>query len=922
MLHIAQKIRALLPLVAAFVAMLIASPAFAQTTGGLNVHVVDDDMGLDVPGAMLVLSGENQIGGAQTLTADAEGHAQFTALYPGAYRLEVTKAGFVGVTVDNIRINVGTPRQLEVEISAGEGEVIEVVATEKAVDTSDTSRKTILTKDFLNKVPAGRSYQSALQTVGGVSGGSNPNMAGGASNENTYMLDGANITDPVTGTFSANFNFDAIQQIEVLLGGYMPEYGVSAGGVVNIVTDSGSNNLKFLANVYYINGNFRPYKDARLGSDGVQLIPSGFGTDYQQLSVGSYVSGPLIRDKAWFVISYQSAQSWNRLAGTPQTQLFNGNYVLAKLTVQPTNEHRISVNFQTNPTTIDNFVQGTPYVKAEAQGRQAQGGFINQMRWQWFLSPDVNVDTQLLLQKIYIEQNAVACTHEDLDWHRCRPGELEGNIDWETPGRVGLSGAYDSVNWGSWYFDDRFRYSASSKLSILSLKDPLNGTHDLKLGVDATQLVWDQSSGMAGNVLYVDLNEVSFNPQTLKNYYWIEYSGPVTFRTTASDFSLFAQDSWKPVSNLTLNYGSRFDSFVYRDDVGNPVLSGSLFGPRLFGAWDPFKDQKTKIATGYGRFNDTGRLGTASFTSRGTQGNKLYFGSFGETDAGQGFLNSSELFLQGTPATNLNTRADNIRTPRVDEVLLTLEREVIKDFALLSTMSGKFTRSGLEPDELNLIYDDDGSTIIGSRYANVLNPYLRLRSPALAKRDYYQWDLGFRKVQARRWYMDGKYVLIRSVGSSPNALSGSFAIDPQTRYNYGLMTTSSSQIKANGFWEIPTDPWKQTLGFAFRWEQGFPYQRLYWAESQLGAGGGAYGMRIEPRGTYLRFGSYWDLALRFQQDIDLRKGKLIIDLQVMNVTNNRAPQSLFLFQLNANGRYVIGGRQSPLEFQTGLRYEF
>ena len=53
-----------------------------------------------------------------------------------------------------------------------------------------------------------------------------------------YMLDGANITDPVTGTFSANFNYDAIEQIEVILGGYMPEYGQSLGGIVNIVTQS------------------------------------------------------------------------------------------------------------------------------------------------------------------------------------------------------------------------------------------------------------------------------------------------------------------------------------------------------------------------------------------------------------------------------------------------------------------------------------------------------------------------------------------------------------------------------------------------------------------------------------------------------------------------------------------------------------
>jgi len=926
MLQIPLKFRALLPMIAAFVALLVASPALAQTTGSLRVLTVDQEE-LSVPGALLTLEGEGgTLGGAVSLETGPDGEAVFTALIPGKYRVEVTKAGFSGVTIEGIQVNINKVTYQQVVLKAGAGEEIVVEARQAAVDVSDTSRSTVLTKDFLNRVPAGRSYQNAVQMTAGVSGGGNPNMAGGASNENTFMLDGANITDPVTGTFSANFNFDAIQQIEVLLGGYMPEYGTSVGGIINVVTDSGTNNLEFLANIYYINGDLRPFRDARLSSDGVQLLPPGFDSTLQLMQVGSRISGPVVRDKAWFVISYQADLSWARSPGTPQSRSYNGNYLLSKVTVQPTSEHRLSILFQTDPTTIDNGVQGSPYVRAEAQVRQAQGGFILQPRWQWFLSPDVNVDTQLLFQKSYIEQNAVPCTHNDnLDWHPCEPGENEGTIDWETPGRVGFSGAYDSVNWGAWYFDDRFTYRASSKLSILSVKDPLNGTHDLKFGVGASQLVWDYASGTAGNVLYFDINEVPFNPQTLKNIQWVEYSGPTVFRTTASEFSFFLQDSWKPVSNLTLNYGTRFDTFVYRDDVGNPTISGSLWGPRLFGAWDPFKDQKTKIATGYGRFNDTGRLGAASFTAQAPNGAKVYFGEFldyaDSAYPGIGYLNSADLLLNSSPAQNLNSAYDGLRTPSVDELILTLEREVIKDLALTSSMSGKFTRNGLEFDDVNLIYDSDGSAVIGSRYADELNPYFRLRSPTLAKRDYFQWDMGFRKVQARRWQASGTYTYIRSVGSSPNALSGSFAIDPQTQYNYGLMTSSASQIKASGFWDLPTDPWTQSIGFFFQWEQGLPYQRFYYGESMYGGQGG-YSLYIEPRGQYLRFGSFWELSLRFRQSFDVRKGRIVADIEAQNVTNNRAPSSIFTQQLHQNGRFVSGGRQTPLRFQFGLRYEF
>jgi len=76
---------------------------------------------------------------------------------------------------------------------------MEIVAGRTEVDVSDTSRSTVLTKDFLERVPTGRSYQNSVQMTAGVSGGANPNMAGGASNENTYMLDGQNIHDEVEG---------------------------------------------------------------------------------------------------------------------------------------------------------------------------------------------------------------------------------------------------------------------------------------------------------------------------------------------------------------------------------------------------------------------------------------------------------------------------------------------------------------------------------------------------------------------------------------------------------------------------------------------------------------------------------------------------------------------------------------------------
>jgi hypothetical protein len=920
MLGISTQGRAVLAVLAVLIGLVAAGPAWAQTTGALRVGTVDDT-GLPIPGVTLLLTGESLIGGTQERTSDAEGAALFVQLPAGRYRLSAQKAGFTGVTIENLQVSIGREVRQQVVLEPGAAEEIIVEAKEKAVDVSSTSRSTILTKEFLQKVPAGRTYQEAVNMAAGVTGaqGGNPNMGGSASDENTYMLDGANITDPVTGTFSLNFNFDAIQQIEVILGGYMPEHGTSVGGIINIVTESGTNNLQFDSSIYYNNGNFAPHRDARLTTDNVPLAPTGFDSEFQGMSVNSKISGPLIRDKAWFVVSYSNDRTWIANVGIPQARTYDGHYILGKLTYQPSTEHRLSMFIQSNPTVIDNDDQFDPLTRPEAQSRQAQGGYVASGKWQWFLSPDVNLDTTLTVQKIFIEVNGVPCTHDlDSDFHPCNPLEEEGYVDWQTPGRLGAFGAYNSVNFIQFYFDDRLRYEANSDLSLVAIEDPLGGTHDLKFGIEGSQLVWDQISGFTGNQQFVDRNIAPFDPTTFTNYYWFETSGPIKFRTTSAAYAAFAQDSWKPVSNLTLNYGLRFDSFVARNDLGEPVISGALVGPRLFGAWDPWGDQRTKIATGYGRFNDTSRLAVAAFTSANSFGSKLFLGEYFDDSTGGGFLNSqNDMFLTNI-GENLNESWENTRTPSVDEVLLTLEREVVEDVALFSTMSGKFTRHMYEYDDRNLVWDSDGSAIIGSRFGGTLQFYPRLRTPTLAKRDYFQWDIGVRKVLSRRWQAGATYTYAQSYGSSNSALSGSFRIDPQTQYNYGpLLTDLRHQFKAAGFWDLPTDPWTATIGFFFEYFEGYPDDRLYYSESF-----DSYTVRVRPRGTYLRFNGWWDLRLQYQQDFDVKKGALSTIIIADNIFNNQAPMFPYGSEIDSQNRLLTAVRQSPLRLTVGVSYEF
>ncbi len=916
MFLITANARALLRFLAAIACLLVAVPAMAQqTTGSIRVLVSDVD-DLPIPGAQLDLTGDR---GTETQMTNDLGQFVFTALLPGTYEVDVTKSGFNGVKLTNVIVNVGRETTLPVQLVTGSGVEDVVVIGQQTIDTTSTSRAQVLTKDFLQKVPTGRSYQAAVQMANGVQGGANPNMAGSASNENTYMLDGATITDPVTGTFSVNFNFDAIQQIEVILGGYMPEYGTAIGGVVNLVTESGTNNLEFNVTAFYTNGEWSPRIDDRYTADGFLLAPTTFDRKLQALQISSLVSGPVVKDKAWFIISYQGVRNLSSVSGVSTPRDFDGHYVLAKLTVQPSTEHRFTGFLQMNPTNIDNLDQSI-FTRAEAQQRQAQGGFVTQTRWQWFLSPEANLDTQIVIQKTFIEVGAVPCTHDrDLGYHPCKPDEEENSSDWETPGRVGLFGAYSSVNYGSYYFDDRYRYQASTKLSLLSIEDPLGGTHDVKFGIEGVQLVWDQLQGYSGNTLYIDINQTFFDPLSLTNYYWLEITGPITYRTTGSQFNAFAQDSWKPVSNLTINYGSRVDNFVMRNDIGEPVVTGTVFGPRLFAAWDPFKDQKTKVAAGWGRFNDTGTLDIASFTAAGNYGSKLWLGEY--LVGADGYSNGFASMYDFGPRENLNTSLEDLRSPRVDEVLLTLEREVVDDVAFFSNVTGKFTRNIYEFDETNLIYDSDGSTVIGSRYDDPTQPLYRLRTPVLAKRDYYQWDLGVRKVDSHRWASSATYTYSNTFGSTSGRAAGDFSRDPQTQYNYGpLLYNSNHVVKVLGYWDLPTDPWKQTVGAFFQYSSGIPVERLYWAEADPVFG--SYSLRVRPRGTYLTYNPEWFLNVSFSQEINVRKGKFQVTAEALNITNNQAPSFFDANNLYQNNRLFAVARQQPLTFNLSAEYNF
>ncbi len=889
--------------------VVVPASAFASVTKGTLKGQTIDVGGLSIPGVLITAQSESMMGVRQ-MNTDPEGRFYFNDLPPGEYSVSAEKAGFAKVSKTNVVLSVGRVSNITIEMPLATAQE-EIVVEEKgpAVDTESAQRGSVLTKEFLERIPAGRSYQSAVQMAAGVTGGSNPNIGGASYNENTYLLDGVNITDPVTGTFSLNFNFDAIEQIQVLTTAFDPEYGYNLGGVVNVLTQSGGNTLDFVTGVYVTNGNWSPRLDARYASDGYELAPTDFDSRFELYRVGMMVSGPVVRDKAWFLASYSMARSLIANVGIDLPRDFDGHYMLAKLTTQPSVSHRFTVLFQTDPSAIDNLDQGDRYVEPEAQYRQAQGGYFVSGQWDWYISSDMYLETKANVQKSFLEVTGVPCTHnKEIGYHPCQPTELENSLDFVTPGRYGINNAFDSDNFPYFVFDDRWRFNASTKFSWNQIQ--MLGTHDIKAGIEVDRTLWDQLSGYNGNLLFYDLNQLSYNPDTLQNYYWIEVTAPYNFIATAEHAGVFIQDVYKPIENLTFRYGGRYDRQITRNDQGDAIVDAHLWGPRVSVIWDPWANQKTKLQASFGRFNDGGRLAVASYMSQSGLGQKLtlgeYFSNFTSDVANNYFY---------VPNENTNTIMDGTIAPRSDDFVVGFEREVIQDLVISTFFEGKFTRYIYAWDELNLVWDEDGYNVLGYSNGTVENLY-RMRTPSIARRDYYRLELGFNKRSADRWETFGNYSYTFSRGTVQNSPSAFMQVPQEIEHyvNGYLPTDIRHDVAVGGWWDIPDDPWTTSVGFTLMLESGYPLSRYYGTAYY---GGGS--LLKDTRGSYARTETWWNLNILVRQDIPVRKGALRATGQLSNILNNRTGE---FAGITGDNRWIISSRLDPIQVQLGGEYTF
>ena len=283
---------------------LFAGSVFAQTsTTGSIEGTVSDSTGAAVPG--ITVTATRQGGRTAGATTNEEGFFRIVNLEPGIYTVTVAaEKGFAAFEQGNITVNLSKTSTMAVQLRPqGATETVTVTAGSGAgIDvTQNTTGTNVSTEQFSN-FPTQRTVQSLYSIAPTVSRSGlrdasgrdrDPSVAGSSGPENNYILDGVTVSDPAFGGSGANLPFEFVQEVEIKTGAYGAEYGKTTGGIFNVVTKSGSNDIRGDAFVFYNPTSFvrETQNFAYTGS-----APNGFS----EVDAGFDIGGPISKDKLWF----------------------------------------------------------------------------------------------------------------------------------------------------------------------------------------------------------------------------------------------------------------------------------------------------------------------------------------------------------------------------------------------------------------------------------------------------------------------------------------------------------------------------------------------------------------------------------------------------------------------------------------------
>jgi outer membrane receptor protein involved in Fe transport len=299
---------ALIALAAITAVVALAPAASAQTAGASLVGHIKDKDGAPLPG-VTVTARNNDTGLDRVTVSGGDGTFTLPSLPIGVYTVTAELSGFATVTVEEVRLNVATTRTIEIEMSTATVEEQITVVDEAPLVQTTPSIGTVVSEEQLENLPLnGRQFANLAVLAPGTTLAYNADptkpgqltvaLNGGIGRNVNYVIDGGDNTDDTIGGALQNFNLESVAEFNIQTQQYKAEYGRSTGGVLTVVTKTGTN--EFEGSLWgFFRDDSLAAKTETEKRQGIDKQP------YERQQYGIAVGGPIVRDRAHFFATYE-----------------------------------------------------------------------------------------------------------------------------------------------------------------------------------------------------------------------------------------------------------------------------------------------------------------------------------------------------------------------------------------------------------------------------------------------------------------------------------------------------------------------------------------------------------------------------------------------------------------------------------------
>jgi len=637
--------------------LLAAGIASAQTTGATLQGTVFDEQGAVLPGASVTI--ENvETGALRAIVTDSRGRYRAAALPPGRYRMRIELSSFSIYVREGLTLTIGQEATVDATLKlASVQESVTITAASPLVETTNSSIGTTISRSQLDALPlAGRNFTTLAQTAPGVTGvgGGGVNAAGQLNRNNSFLIDGASNDDNVVASTRGGFSLEAVREYVVMANQFAAEYGQASGVIVNVVTRSGTNNVQ--------GRGFVLHRDDSLDAQDPFSKAQGSGkAPFNQQRFGSFLGGPVVRDRMHYFGSYEGLrQRETSVITSPLVPVddrevphdTNGHQYFIKSDTQLTPGHSLSVRYR---------LDGDKEIGSNI------GGFDTRERGQDVTRRDQDVvgNHTAIVSARTLNELRFQFSRRNIYWDTVRYSPLG------TPAINKPSGNFGKAN-------NMPQGRREHRLQFIDNLSYSRGSHDVKTGFDISLI--QVKSYFFNNVdgTFQFRTDAPFNSADLSTYpfQFTQNVGDPNLQRRNDLYSGFVQDTWRLRPNLTFNVGLRYDTETAFKEAAGVGDDRNNLAPRLGVVWDPFRDGKTAVRGGYGKYYDQAFLNIT--------GNIMLARRFvGVTILNPGYPDPRSRGSEAPPSKPSTTIAsDEVQTPNTTQVSLGIKRELVAGLAI------------------------------------------------------------------------------------------------------------------------------------------------------------------------------------------------------------------------------------------------